>query len=202
MTPEHTPPSEIAQVRTVTATFQAGHASSILVTRSSASLLYDSANATRLMGVQLVTISGVYVVRPEQALGYVRARAADVRAGARKPKARRPMLNATDVQLGLGAGEDGDHMVAHVATRCSGRGIVSLRGLMARGFSHRLLPCQRMTGSIEVLSGSAHNQPNTAYARTPSNSVPDRGEQTHVSLESATRARLPSHCRPAARRRR
>jgi hypothetical protein len=59
------------------------------------------------------------------------------------------MLNATDVQLGLGAGEDGDHMVAHVATRCSGRGIVSLRGLMARGFSHRLLPCQRMTGSIE-----------------------------------------------------
>jgi hypothetical protein len=37
--PEHTPPSEIAQARAVTATFQAGHASSILVTRSRAKAL-------------------------------------------------------------------------------------------------------------------------------------------------------------------
>jgi hypothetical protein len=40
--PAHTPPSEIAQVRTVTATFQAGHASSILVTRSTAKGLVSS----------------------------------------------------------------------------------------------------------------------------------------------------------------
>jgi hypothetical protein len=52
-------------------------------------------------------------------------------------------------------------------------------------------PCHKMTGSIaSAATGSAHHHPNRAKAPRPTSSASDRYEQTHVSLESATRARL------------